>query len=152
MNRTTISLRALCLVATISIGLIGCGRAPDDPVREITALIDMAESAAEGHDAQTIVGMLSDDYEDEEGHDRRTMAFLVRSWLGRYPNLLLVVSDLAIEPVSAELATAQLALTAVGRDGTRPVVSGIDADRIRVRLALSRESGQWRVSRAEWSR
>jgi hypothetical protein len=70
--------------------------------------------------------------------------------LGRYRNVLVSVSNLRIQLISSELATADMTVSLLARDSGRPVLTGIDADRIPLRLALRREGGEWRVTRAEW--
>ena len=109
-----------------------------------------AASAAQAGDLETLQAFVSPDYADEEGRDRRAAGFLLRSLLGRYRNVLVSVSNLRIQLISSELATADMTVSLLARDSGRPVLTGIDADRIPLRLALRREGGEWRVTRAEW--
>jgi len=113
-------------------------------------MVDAAAAAAGSGDAAALGAMISDEYADREGRDRRAMTFLLRTLLGRYPDLLVVISDLEVQPLSGELATASMTLTLAGRDGARPFLAGLDADRLRLRLALRRDGREWRVTRAEW--
>lgn len=128
----------------------GCGTSQRDVDDDIALLVDEAARAAEAGEFMTLAGMISSDYGDDHGRDRRAMTFLVRAWLGRYPDLLVVLGDLEVEPVSTQLANARLTVTLVGRDGGRPLLTGVDADRLRLRLALRLEDGEWRVTRADW--
>lgn len=144
-------LRHVGLVA-VAFLVTGCGRAAQDAEGEIAALVETAVDAAETGDAEALQAMISSAYEDGEGRDRRAIGFLVRTWLGRYPNLLVMISDLRVEPVTTQLATARMSVTLLGRDGRRPLLSGVDADRLHLRLALRRESGDWRITRAAWDR
>lgn len=130
----------------------GCDRAPEDPVAEIEALVASAAQAAEDHDAGALADMMSSDFRDGQGRDRRTTAFMIRAVLGRYPNLLVIVRDLEIDLISPELATARMAVAAAGREADRPLLEALDADVIRVSIGLSREGGRWRVTRADWQR
>jgi len=113
-------------------------------------MVDSAVDAARAGDARALAGMISEEYEDGEGRDRRAIAFLLRSLLGRYPSLIVIVGDLEVEPLSAELATAEMTLILAGRDAGLPLPAGLDGDRLRMRLALGRERGDWRVTRADW--
>lgn len=132
--------------------LCACGRSPDGVPGEIASVVDNAVEAAGAGDAVALTAMISADYQDGDGRDRRAMAFLLRTLLGRYPGVLAVVPDLRVQPLSGDLATADMTLILAGRDRERPLPAGIDADRLRLRLALRREGREWRVTRAEWDR
>jgi hypothetical protein len=144
-------LRHIGIVAAVFL-VTSCGRVTQDAEGEIAALVETAADAAETGDAAALQAMISPAYEDGEGRDRRAIGFVVKTWLGRYPNLLVVISDLRVEPVTTQLATARMSVTLLGRDGRRPLLSGVDADRMYLRLALRRESGDWRITRADWER
>jgi hypothetical protein len=94
--------------------------------------------------------MLASDYADAEGRDRRAMALIIRTLLGRYPHHLVLVHDLDIQVVSGELANARMSVSLVGRDGSRPLLYGVDADRLHVDLAFRRSGDAWQVTRASW--
>jgi hypothetical protein len=128
----------------------GCGRAEPDVEKEISQLIDAAIAAARSGDAVALAAMISDQYEDQQGRNRRVMSFFLRSLLGRYPQLFVVASDVQVRQVSGELATAQMTLMLAGKDGSRPLPAGLDADRLHLRLALTRYGTEWRVTRADW--
>jgi len=140
----------IAILALVCFALAGCGDPPGDPESEIGLMIDAAASAAQAGDLETLQAFVSPDYADEEGRDRRAAGFLLRSLLGRYRNVLVSVSNLRIQLISSELATADMTVSLLARDSGRPVLTGIDADRIPLRLALRREGGEWRVTRADW--
>ncbi len=142
--------RGLGTFALVCLGLTGCGDTPRDPENEIRVMIDDAASAAQAGDLETLQTFIAPDYSDEEGRDRRAAGFLLRSLLGRYRNVLVSVSNLRIQLISSQLATADMTVSLLARDGGRPVLTGIEAERIPLRLALRREGGEWRVTRADW--
>lgn len=142
----------LLLMALAGVMLTGCGRPPGDAAAEIAALVASASEAVRKRDVAGLQGVISDNYEDGEGRDNRAMGFLIRSWLGRYPNIFVVVTDLRVQSISGDLATARMAVNVVARESGRPLPIGLDADRLRLRLALRREGGEWRVTRADWGR
>ena len=96
----------IAILALVCFALAGCGDPPGDPESEIGLMIDAAASAAQAGDLETLQAFVSPDYADEEGRDRRAAGFLLRSLLGRYPNVLVSVSNLRIQLISSELATA----------------------------------------------
>jgi hypothetical protein len=138
------------ILALVCFALAGCGDPPDDPEGEIGLMIDNAASAAQAGDLERLQAFVSPDYADEEGRDRRAANFLLRGLLGRYRNVLVSVSNLRVQLISSELATADMTVSLLARDSGRPVLTGIEADRLPLRLALRREGGEWRVTRAEW--
>lgn len=148
---TETGFRCAALIALIGCLLsMGCGRPGTEPETEIPVMLDAAASAAERGDVMAVQAFISADYKDDAGRDRRAVGFLLRSWIGRYQNLLVIVSDLRVQPISAELATADMTVSLLARDSGRPLLTGVDAERLPLRLALRRERGEWRVTRAEW--
>lgn len=117
---------------------------------QIEAVIEEARGLARSGDARGLAGMLAPDYEDGEGRDRRAMALTIRALLGRYPHHLVLVEDLEVQVVSRQLAIARMSVSLVGRDGSRPLLSGVDADRLIVDLAFRRSGDAWQVTRASW--
>ncbi len=150
-NARTDSCRAILWLAVTTVALLpACGQPERDVEAEIALLVEAAQESAEAGDAGSLINSLSDDYADAEGRDRRAMAVLVRTLLGRYPRLMTVVTDLSVVAISDQLATAGMTVSLIGKDGGRPAWAGIDADRLRLDLALRREDGRWYVSGARW--
>ena len=100
--------------------------------------------------ARALAARIAPDYEDGEGRDRRVIALTIRTLLGRYPHHLALVDDLQIQVISRELATARMMVSLVGRDGSSPLLQGVDADRLRLDLAFRRAGDDWLVTRASW--
>lgn len=142
-------LTRLCLVI-VAVRLVACGPAPGDPRADIEALLARAEQAAEAGDVEVLAATLHPDFVDDHGRDRRAVVFMLRSLLGRYARTEIVLRDIAIDVLSPRLANAELTVVAVARDGSRPLLTGFDADRQRLRIALRADGDGWRVTRAEW--
>ena len=125
-----------------------CGGPPSDVKTQIEAAIEEARGLARSGDARRLAGMLASDYEDGEGRDRRAMALTIRTLLGKYPHHLVLVNDLEIQVVSRQLANARMSVSLVGRDGSRSLLYGVDADRLLVDLAFRRSGDAWQVTSA----
>lgn len=143
-------LTPICLIG-IALQLPACGPAPLDSGTAIEALLERAEQAAEAGDADALAAMLDADFRDGYGRNRRATTFMLRSLIGRYSRMEIVTRDVEIEILSPRLANAELTFIAVARDGSRPLLTGFDADRQRLRVALRADGDDWLVSRAEWS-
>ncbi len=144
------SIRPVLLLLMLASLASACGEPPSDVETQIEAVIEEARGLARSGDARGLAGLLAGDYEDGEGRDRRAMALTIRTLLGRYPHHLLLVDDLQVQVVSSELANARMKVALVGRDGSRPLLYGVDADRLLVDLAFRRSGRDWQVTRASW--
>ena len=136
------------LVPLLVLLLAACGEQPRDPRAEVRELVSAAEAAAEAGDLQALAEMLDANYADEQGRDKRATLFMLRSLMGRYPGLEVLVRDVEVEVLSPELANARVRFAVVGRDPGRPLPVGLDAETRELSLALAREDGRWRVLRA----
>jgi hypothetical protein len=151
-RRTDISRhRILALVLVTFLGY-ACGPSGEGVESEITRLVDSGAEAVKSGDARSLATRISTEYEDDQGRDRRAMIFMLRALLARYPDVFVLVRDLRVRPLSGELATADMILLLAGRDSARPLPAGLDADRLRLRLALRRYGQEWKVTRAEWGK
>ena len=148
--RTDAGRRVLLLTIAAFVLLQACDKPDRDVEAEVAQLVEEAQKSAEAGDDRALARILSADYADPEGRDRRTMGFIVRSWLGRYPGVLTMVTDLSVVAISDQLATAEMTVFLAGRDGNRPLLTGIDTDRVRLELALRHEDGRWLVTGAQW--
>jgi len=143
-------VRRALLALVLATGSGGCAPSAGDPADEIAALFAAGEAAAEAGDHRAIADLVAGDYEDAAGRDRRQVAFLLRSLLGRYPNAIVSVRDLNVEVISPELANADAALLVLARRKGAALPVSVDGDAFRLRLALRREGGDWLVTRAQW--
>ena len=140
-HRGLIPLLALCSI------LAGCSPSPGDPRAAIEALVDEGVTAVEAGDHRALAALAAPDYEDAEGRNKARLALTLRALLTRYPGVNVAVQSLEIELDSPELARAEVALLVLARREGAPLPLGLDADRIRLRLALRRDD-EWRVTRA----
>lgn len=133
------------LVAVLS--LAGCGQPASDPEARIRALLAEVERAAQAGEFEVLADRVARDYADREGRDRRSLLFLVRSMLTRYPRLELVVTVREIEILSPRLARVRLDVITAGAGP-----AGLSADAFPVELSLRDDGGDWQLTRAEWGR
>ena len=148
--RLLAALRVRLLVVVFAACSAGCAPSAGDPAAEVAALIASGEAAAEAGDHRAISELLADDYDDAAGRDRRQVAFMLRSLMGRYPNVMISVRDIDVDVISPELANADATVLLLARRQGGALPFGVDGDAFRLRLALRREGGDWLVTRAQW--
>ena len=141
------ALAGLAMAIAVAIALAGCGQPASDPEAGIRALLAEVEQAAEAGDFEMLADRVARDYADREGRDRRSLLFLVRAMLTRYPRLELVVTVREIEILSPRLARVRLDVITAGAGP-----AGLSADAFPVELSLRDDGGDWQLTRADWGR
>ncbi|NIO00717.1 MAG: hypothetical protein GTO42_01040 [Candidatus Latescibacteria bacterium] len=122
------------------------------PEDEIRSWLEKASKAAEERDLRTLRDLVSDNYSDDEGRDKKLIQGILTYHLlhNRSIHLLKKVKTIKIvDPNSAELAVA-VALAG------QPIGSGMDlthlqADMLRFNFMLHKGNGDdWQVIAAKW--
>lgn len=140
MPRTRHPLRVpqAVMLAGILLALQACGQKPDREAA-VRAVLDQAEQAAESRDVGAAMELVSEDYADAEGLDRRGLQQFVRGYFVLNPRIELLVRIESIEFPESNRARVRLQ---IGSVATR-----LEADRFTVELVD--ESGSWRLLRTE---
>jgi hypothetical protein len=140
-------------VALVAVAAIVCGgevNAPEERVRELVAL---GIQAAEEGDLRELMELVSEDYHDSRGNDRRSLRGLLTLYLRQGQTVVLFRRITEIELTGSAEARVVLLLAAGARpvDGTLDPRE-IDADLLRVDLSAVEEGGEWKVTSADWER
>ncbi len=153
VRRARHSAGRVVLAALTLVFAAGCAPSEEDPRAAVEALVEAGIEAAEAGDHAALAALLAGDYEDAAGRDRRQAGLYLRVLFRRYPSPVFARRGLEIELDSPVLARAQVDLAVVARRGSAARDDGDDAflsaDLIRLQLALRRDDGEWRVTRAE---
>jgi ketosteroid isomerase-like protein len=142
------SLAIRLLAAASLCAAAACSR-PPAAEDEIRAMFAAAERAAEARDVGAVLALVSDEYADDSGRGRADLRNLLRGWFVLHPDVNLVTRVDSLEIESAEHALATLTVGMLGRRGEAEDPS-LAADLQTIDLALRRDGGEWRVTRAEW--
>ncbi len=132
------ALRMIAL-AVLAASLSGCGTRPE-PELAVRTVIEQAESGAEARDVGAVMDLVSDDYSDAAGRDRRALRALVRGYFVVNPQIELLLQIGSVEFPESNRARVRLRATSIGR-------TQLDAQAWQ--LDLVEESGEWRLLRAE---
>jgi len=114
----------------------------------VARVISRLEGRVEARDAAGVCHLLTEDYRDNQGHNRGALRARLAAGFPRLASVSLAVKDLEIE-VTGETAAANFLFEAVVRardHGRGPPWR----PKTRVRLRLRKSEGEWRVCEAEY--
>lgn len=133
------------LAVMLAVG--GCGGSEGSTEDALRAWVSSGEQAAEDKDRGKLVDMISPDYVDARGNDRKRLGDILRLYFLRQNNIALLTSIDSID-VSGDSA-ATVALT-VGMAGTKDSVLGFNADAYRFEFDLLKPDDEWLLVSARW--
>lgn len=135
-----ISLLASCLVAACS--------APQGSAEDaIRAWLATGEAAVEAKDRGQLLDMISENYRDTRGNDRKQVGDLLRLYFFRQQTISLLTS---IDTITVSDETAAMVSMTVGMAGTNASALGISADAYRFELELGKVGDEWLLISARW--
>lgn len=129
--------------------LASCGGDENSPESEIRAWVTRGELAAEEKDRGELLDMISVNYADAHGNDRKSIGDLLRLYFLRQDSVALLTS---IDEISLSGETAATVQVAVGMAGTSNNALGFDADAYNFEFELVRSEGDWLLIGAQWGR
>lgn len=150
------SLWLVFLVCLVSLNLVACGK-KQSPEEEVRQFIAKAVSAAEARDIIALTELISNNYRDEDGRDRRALAGVATAYFLRHKNIHLFTRikeiSFAAPQKSQQQATVQLyvAMTGTPVAGAQALID-LRADLYRFNLMLMKEGDEWLLSKVGWQR
>jgi len=144
---------ARCLAAAgVALLASACGEPAASPEARIKSLVEQAEQGAEARDISVLGDLVSADYGDGRGYDRRAVLRIAQGLFlrNREIHLLSLVKDLK---VNGDTAVARVLVAMAGRpiESVQALVE-LRADLVRFEIEIAREDGDWRVRSADWRR
>jgi hypothetical protein len=129
--------------------LAACGGDENSPESEIREWVTRGELAAEEKDRSELLDMISVNYADSHGNDRKHVGDLLRLYFLRQNSVALLTS---IDDISMSGDTAAKVQVAVGMAGTRDDALGFDADAYNFEFELIKTDDDWLLIGAQWGR
>jgi len=127
--------------------LAACGGDDNSPENEVREWITRGEIAAEEKDRGELLDMISVNYRDAQGNDRKQIGDLLRLYFLRQNSISLLTS---IDEISISGDTAASVQLAIGMAGTRDNALGFDADAYNFEFELIKSDGDWLLIGAQW--
>jgi hypothetical protein len=144
--------RPVALLAAIS-ALVGpaCSSGSDSPEAQIRALLGEMEVAAERKELGRLKAVVSEQYADEQGNDRRTIAGLLAYHFLRNQTIHLLTRTTAIEIPEPGRASVTVYVAMAGRPiPDVDALAGLRAQPYRFEVAFEDVEESWQVTRAAW--
>lgn len=127
--------------------LAACGGRENNPENEVREWITRGEIAAEEKDRGELLDMISVNYRDGHGNDRKQVGDLLRLFFLRQSSITLLTS---IDEINMSGDTAANVQLAIGMAGTRDNALGFDADAYNFEFELIKTDGEWLLIGAQW--
>ena len=137
----------------VLLAIQSCASKPDRPEEEIRALIKQAEVAAKEKNLGVFKKLISDNYMDKAGRDKRILAGLLKyHFLGNQSIHLFTRVKEIVFPQSGEgVITVFVAMAGTPiRFKNKRDIFRLKADLHRFDITLAHEDGHWKAVRAEW--
>jgi len=147
--------RCLALISLLlaALALNACRGERLSPEDQIRARISLAVTAAEQKDLGTLRDMISDQFRDEQGQDRRAVENILRVHFLRNESLHFLTRVVSVTLASPDRAEAVVLAAMAGVPITSEAdLPGLRADLHRFEISFVREDKTWRVRHAAWRR
>lgn len=133
--------------------LLSCSSDTSTPEEKIRQLLAEGERAVESRSVTAVEPLLSDEYQDDRGNDRRSVLRLLAGYFLSHQSihLLTQVTDVTLTGDQEAEATVYIAVAGQPIESTSQLLS-LRADLIRLHIRLRGENGEWQVVSARWRR
>jgi len=144
----------LRLATLLLTALTACSSGPDSPEDQVRDLIEQAADAAERKAIDELHPLVSDEYNDAQGHDKKFIKRLLFAYLMRNQSIHLFTRIKTIAMNGPDRAEAEVVVAMTGQ----PVEDAATFDWLRGDLYhfvldfIHRGGGDWEVIQAKWRR
>ena len=136
------------------VALVASCSQEDSAEHQVRAVIAHAEERAEARDVGDLAALISADYSDQRGFDKKELTSYLRGWFVLHPSVNLLVRIESLEFPADNLARAEITVGMLGsRQANRADESpDLAAELEQLEVELLNEDGEWRVLRADRQR
>jgi hypothetical protein len=143
------ALNGLCVVMTLIV-CVACGKTLT-PEAQLRAAIVQAQQAAEKKEISVLRGLVSEQYRDEQGQDKRAVEGLLRVYFLRNESIHVFTRIRAVTLATQDQARVEVFVALAGQ----PVKDAQELGALRANLYrfdfnFAKEGEHWRVRRADW--
>jgi hypothetical protein len=144
---------ALIFMLSVASFTGACSSERDSPEAQVRALLAQGEAAAEKKESGVLRQLISEKYSDGQGQDKKAVEAMLRYYFLRHQSIHLFTRIRQISFPQPDLAQADVMVAMAGQPiSDAEELERLRADLHRFEITLARESGEWKVMRAEWRR
>jgi len=142
----------LLLLLTALLLLSACSSDPASPEEEIRQFIKQGIAAAEARDAGTLEDMVTINYRDTKGYNRKQLGKLLRLYFFRHKNIYLFDKIESIQLIGSNEAIVHLHVAMAGSViSDASMLANLRAQIYRFELQMVKQ-GEWLLQQASWQR
>lgn len=142
MKRCFIVVAITLVLIALGVGLWQWGRPRPTDEQRLYKLVTSGQEAVENHDPSALTRLLSRDYHDRLGNDKKQLTGMILGWLRGGPPLQ-VIPQIAGLKVEGKVADMQLKVRYWMGDTSGP------GEEFGMAVRLQKERGEWKVISAE---
>lgn len=143
-RQTTVLRTSVGLICAL---LAACGEPQGTPEEAVRAWVVNGEIAVESKDRRGLVDMISENYADARGNERKDIGNMMRFYFLRQQNVAVLTK---IDQVTMHGDSAADVSLTVGLAGTNSGIFGLSADAFRFELELEYDGDDWLLIGARW--
>lgn len=147
----------IAVILTIVLGVLlsACSEEPESAEAQIRAVIGQAADAAQNKELGELKDLIADDYQDDQGYDKKNISRLLALYFFRNQSIYLSTRIDSITLDSADNARQANVVLLVAMAGT-PLpddLRGFSADLMRFDIIMVNQGGaDWQLQSAAWRR
>ncbi|NOX69948.1 MAG: hypothetical protein GXP15_12225 [Gammaproteobacteria bacterium] len=141
---TTFFIIGMALICALPIACSETAESPEEAVRNWLA---DGELAVESKDRRALVDMVSANYADARGNERKDIGDMMRLYFLRRQKVAVLTK---IDQITLHGDTAAEVLLIIGLAGTNAATVGLSADAFRFELELEYDGDDWLLIGARW--
>ena len=154
MNQRSNVAAWFSLTAIVVVGLIasGCSRDKLSPEQQVLRTIAQGLAAAESRSVDTLEEMLTSDFQDNHGNDRRRTLALLRIYFLQHQSIHLFAQTKSVRFPDPKTADAVVVVAMAGQPiDTAETAQRLRANMFRFEIRFVSDGGStWKASRANW--
>jgi len=136
----------------VSLVVVGCSRDKTSPEQQVLRTIAQGLAAAERRSVDDLRDLVTDDFQDNHGHDRRRILGLLRIYFLQHQSIHLFAQTKSIRFPDPQTADAVIVVAMAGQPIKTPeAAQRLHANIYRFEMRfVSGGGGTWKAARANW--
>lgn len=141
----------MAMIAGLAAAFFTASCGPQSDRALIEELMERVGGWAEERDAESILGVLAEDYADFEGRDKASMRTFLQDYFGRFRGIVIHLLATRIDEIKEGRASirTEMAISSGSAEFFRKLVR-FSADNYRFQFQLGKVGADWKFKSAQW--